>query len=158
MAKLIDTKGKKIIALNKRAGHEYYLEERLEAGLQLQGWEVKSLREGRAQITDSYVIFKGDEAFILGMNITPLPNVPSHIHPTPDRTRKLLLHKKEMNYLMGCKDRKGFTIVATALYWKRNKAKLEVALGKGKKLHDKRASDKDHDWERQKQRLMREKG
>ena len=158
MAKLIDTKGKKIIALNKRAGHEYYLEERFEAGLELQGWEVKSLREGRAQITDSYVIFKGGEAFVLGMNITPLSNVPNHIHASPDRTRKLLLHKKELNHLTGCKERKGFAIIATALYWKKNRAKLEVALGKGKKLHDKRATQKDQDWERQKQRLLRDKG
>ncbi len=149
--------GKKIIALNKRATHEYYLEERLEAGLQLQGWEVKSLREGRAQLTDSYVIFKGGEAYVLGMHITPLPNVPAHIHPDAARTRKLLLHKKELGFLMGSKERKGYTIVATALYWHKSKAKLEVALGKGKKLHDKRASDKEQDWERQKQRLMRDK-
>lgn len=158
MAKLIDTKGKKIIALNKRASHEFYLEDRFEAGLELQGWEVKSLREGRAQITESYVIFKGGEAFIIGMHIAALPNVPTHIHPSPDRTRKLLLHKKELTRLIGCKERKGFTIIATALYWKRNRAKLEIALGKGKKLHDKRATKKDQDWERQKQRLMRDKG
>lgn len=151
------TKGQKTIALNKKASHEYYLEERFEAGLALQGWEVKALREGRGQITDTYVIFKGGEAFVLNMHIPALSTVSTHVKPSPERTRKLLLHRKEINKLMGAKERGGYTIVATALYWKNNRAKLEVAMAKGKKLHDKRASDKDRDWKREQGRILKNK-
>lgn len=151
------TKGQKTIALNKKASHEYYLEERFEAGLALQGWEVKALREGRGQITDTYVIFKGGEAFVLNMHIPALSTVSTHVKPNPERTRKLLLHRKEINKLMGAKERGGYTIVATALYWKNNRAKLEVAMAKGKKLHDKRASDKDRDWKREQGRILKNK-
>lgn len=150
--------GKKTIALNKKASHEYFLEDRFEAGLQLQGWEVKALREGRGQITDTYVVFKGGEAFVLNMHIPPLPTVAAHVKADPERSRKLLMHRKEINKLMGAKERGGYTIVATALYWKNNRAKLEVALAKGKKLHDKRDTDKEKDWKREQGRVMRGKG
>lgn len=150
--------GQKTIALNKKASFEYYLEERFEAGLQLQGWEVKALREGRGQITDTYVVFKGGEAYVLNMHVPALSTVSVHVKPDPERSRKLLLHKKEINKLMGARDRGGYTIVATALYWSKNKVKLEIALAKGKKLHDKRESDKEKDWKREQGRILRSKG
>jgi SsrA-binding protein len=150
--------GQKTIALNKKASHEYYLEERFEAGLQLLGWEVKALREGRGQITDTYVIFKGGEAYVLNMHVPPLSTISTHVKAEPERSRKLLLHKKEINKLLGAKERGGYTIVATALYWKNNKAKLEIALAKGKKLHDKRDADKAKDWKREQGRILRGKG
>lgn len=149
--------GQKTIALNKKASHEYYLEERFEAGLQLQGWEVKALREGRGQITDTYIVFKGGEAYVLNMHIPALSTVSVHVKPEPERSRKLLLHKKEILMLMGAKERGGYTIVATAMYWKKNKAKLEIALAKGKKLHDKRDADKEKDWKREQGRILRGK-
>ncbi len=147
--------GHKTIALNKKASHEYYLLDRFEAGLQLEGWEVKALREGRGQITDTYIVFKGGEAFVLNMHIPPLQTASTHVKPDPERSRKLLLHKKEILKLMGSKQIGGYTIVATALYWSKNRAKLEIALGKGKKLHDKRESDKAKDWKREQGRLMK---
>ncbi len=143
------------IALNKKSRHEYSLEERFEAGLVLEGWEVKSLRAGRVQLVDSYVIIKNQEAWLLGALITPLPTASTHIHPDPTRTRKLLLHHKELNKLIGTVERKGYALVPTALYWKRGRVKLEFALAKGKKLHDKRATEKARDWQRDKQRILR---
>ncbi|RMH22988.1 MAG: SsrA-binding protein SmpB, partial [Gammaproteobacteria bacterium] len=136
------------IALNKKARHEYFIEERFEAGIALQGWEVKSLRAGRGQITESYVVIKDGEAFLMGAQITPLPTASTHIHPDPTRTRKLLLHRKELNKLIGATEQKGYTLTALAMYWKKGRAKLEIALAKGKKLHDKRASLKEKDWKR----------
>jgi SsrA-binding protein len=147
--------GHKTIALNKKASHEYYLLDRFEAGLQLQGWEVKALREGRGQITDTYIVFKGGEAFVLNMHIPPLQTASTHVKPEPERSRKLLLHKKEILKLMGSKQIGGYTIIATALYWKKNNAKLEIALAKGKQLHDKRDADKAKDWKREQGRLMK---
>lgn len=143
------------IALNKKSRHEYILEDRFEAGLVLQGWEVKSLRAGRVQLSDSYVIIKNSEAWLLGALITPLPTVSTHIIPDATRTRKLLLNKQELNKLIGAVERKGYTLIPTALYWKHNRAKLEIALAKGKQLHDKRASEKERDWQRDKQRLLK---
>jgi SsrA-binding protein len=143
------------IALNKRARHEYFIEERLEAGIALEGWEVKSLRASKAQITESYVVIKDGEAWLLGAHVTPLPTASTHIHPDPTRTRKLLLNRGELDRLIGAVERKGYTLIPLALYWKRGRAKLEVGLAKGKKLHDKRATDKERDWQRQKDRLMR---
>lgn len=143
------------IALNKKSRHEYSLEERFEAGPALEGWEVKSLRAGRVQLVDSYVIIKNQEAWLLGALITPLPTASTHIHPDPTRTRKLLLHRGELNKLIGAVERKGYALVPTALYWKRGRVKLEFALAKGKKLHDKRATEKDRDWQRDKQRILR---
>lgn len=143
------------IALNKRARFDYFIEERLEAGLTLQGWEVKSLRAGKAQITESYALIKDGEAWLLGAYVTPLNTASTHIHPDPTRTRKLLLNRAELDRLTGAVERKGYTLVPLALYWKRGRAKLEIGLAKGKKLHDKRATEKARDWERQKGRLLR---
>jgi SsrA-binding protein len=141
------------IALNRKAHHEYFIEERFEAGLVLEGWEVKSLRAGRVQLDQAYVIIKNQAAWLFGALITPLQTVSTHVTADPTRSRKLLLHYRELNKLMGNVDRKGYTIVPLALYWKHNRVKLEIGLAKGKKLHDKRATEKERDWLRQKQRL-----
>jgi len=143
------------IALNKKARHDYFIEERMEAGLVLEGWEVKSLRSGRVQLSDSYVIVKDGEAWLLGALITPLPTASTHIHPDPTRTRKLLLHHDELARLIGAVERKGYALVPTAMYWKKGRAKLEVALAVGKKAHDKRATLKERDWQREKQRVLK---
>jgi SsrA-binding protein len=143
------------IALNKKARHDYFLEERFEAGLALQGWEVKSLREGRVQLTESYVIIQNGEAWLFGFHVAPLLSASTHITPDPTRSRKLLLHRSELDKLIGAVERKGYTIVATALYWKHGRAKLEIALARGKQSHDKRATEKDQEWTRSKQRLLR---
>lgn len=143
------------IALNKRARFDYFIEERFEAGLALLGWEVKSLRASKAQITESYVLIRNAEAWLLGAHITPLNTASTHVHTDPTRTRKLLLKRAELDQLIGAVERKGYTLVPLALYWKRGRAKLEIGLAKGKKLHDKRATEKARDWQRQKQRLLR---
>lgn len=148
-------KGSKTIALNKRARYEYHIEDRLEAGISLQGWEVKSLREGRIQFADSYALLKDNEAFLFGCQINPLPTVSTHITPDPVRTRKLLLHRREIDRLTGAVDRKGYTVIPTAMYWSRGKVKVELGLAKGKQQHDKRKTEKDRDWERQKGRIMK---
>jgi SsrA-binding protein len=144
-----------VIALNKRARHEYFIEENFEAGMALQGWEVKSLRAGKAQITEGYVIVKNGEAWLIGAHISPLKTASTHVVADPTRTRKLLLHRRELDRLLGAVERKGHTIVPLKLYWKHGKAKLEIGLAKGKQSHDKRATEKDRDWQRQKQRLLR---
>lgn len=143
------------IVLNKKARHDFTLEDRFEAGLILQGWEVKSLRAKKVQIRDSYVFIKNNEAFLSSTVITPLETASTHIHPEPSRVRKLLLHRDEINKMIGAVDRKGYTLVATAMYWKNGRAKLEIALAKGKKEHDKRASEKDRDWKREKARILK---
>ena len=143
------------IAQNKRARHDYFIEERFEAGLALAGWEVKALRAGKGQITESYVIFKNGEAWLLGAQIQPLPQASTHFVADPTRTRKLLLKHRELNKLQEAVEQKGHTIVATAMYWKRHLVKCEVAIAKGKKLHDKRDTEKERDWNLQKQRLLR---
>ncbi len=145
------------IALNKKAGHDYFIEERYEAGIVLQGWEVKALRAGHLNIKESYVTVKNGEAFIFGSTINPLLSASTHVNPDPRRTRKLLLHRHELSKLIGLIERKGYTIVATAMYWKKGKAKLEIGVAKGKKLHDKRASLKERDWKRDQQRAMKER-
>ena len=150
-----DKAGSSTIALNKKARHDYILEDRFEAGLSLLGWEVKSLRAGKVQIRDSYILLKNNEAFLFGTHITPLPTASTHINPEPQRSRKLLLHRQELNRLIGAVERKGYTLVPTALYWKHGRAKLEIALAKGKQAHDKRQSEKDKDWSRQKNRLLK---
>ncbi|MCM8855666.1 MAG: SsrA-binding protein SmpB [Candidatus Thiodiazotropha sp.] len=149
------SQGGATIALNKKAKHDFFIEDRYEAGLALQGWEVKSLREGRVQIKESYVTIKDNEAFLFGAHIVPLSTASSHIHPDPTRTRKLLLHRSELSKLIGLVERKGYTLVPTALYWKKGMAKLEIGIAKGKKMHDKRATDKDRDWKREKERLFK---
>ncbi|MBL1432548.1 MAG: SsrA-binding protein SmpB [Gammaproteobacteria bacterium] len=144
------------IALNKKSRHEYFIEERFEAGLVLEGWEVKSMRAGRAQMTESYIVIRDGEAFWFNGHISPLQSASTHINPDPTRSRKLLLHSAEIDHLIGSVERKGYTIVPTALYWKNGRAKIEVGLAKGKKQHDKRATERDRDWARSKQRLMKE--
>lgn len=143
------------IALNRKAKFEYSFEETMEAGVVLQGWEVKSLRAGKGNIADSYVILKNNEAWILGSQIIPLRSASTHIVAEPQRTRKLLLHKKEIQKLIGAKERKGYTIVPLKLYWKNGRVKAQIAIAKGKKLHDKRQTIKDRDWERNKQRILK---
>jgi SsrA-binding protein len=143
------------IAVNRKAHHEYSFEDRFEAGIALEGWEVKSLRAGRVQLDQSYVLLKNNEAWIFGLLITPLQTASTHIHPDPQRTRKLLLHRSEINKLIGSVERKGYTLIPLNLHWKGSRVKLEIALAKGKKLHDKRATEKDRDWQRQKQRAMK---
>ncbi len=143
------------IALNRKATHDYFIEDRYEAGVVLQGWEVKSLRAGRVQLDQSYVVLRNSEAYLFGALITPLQTASTHINPEPQRTRKLLLHERELSKLVGSVERKGYTLVPLQLYWKDNRVKLEVGLAKGKKLHDKRAAEKDRDWKREKERLMK---
>jgi SsrA-binding protein len=143
------------IALNKRARHDYQIDERYEAGLALKGWEVKSLRAGRVQLSEGYVLMKGNEAWLLGSHITPLNSASTHVIADPTRTRKLLLNRREIDHLTGAVERKGFALIPLALYWKNGRAKLEIGLGKGKKEHDKRASEKDRDWQREKGRALR---
>jgi len=143
------------IALNRKARHDYAIEERLEAGLALQGWEVKSLREGRVQLNESYVLLKNGEAWLFGAHISPLASASTHISPDPVRSRKLLLQRRELDRLVGAVERRGYTLVPMALYWKRGHVKAEIALARGKQTHDKRAAEKDRDWKRQKERLLR---
>jgi SsrA-binding protein len=145
----------KTIARNKRARFEYHIEERLEAGLSLEGWEVKSLRESRVQFADSYVLLKDNEAFLFGCRIDPLPTASKHITPDPTRTRRLLMHRREIDRITSLVDRKGFTVVPTNMYWARGKVKVEIGIAKGKQAHDKRADQKDRDWQRQKARIMK---
>lgn len=148
-------KGNKTIALNKRARFEYHIEERYEAGIALEGWEAKAMRQGRVQFADSYVLLKDKEAFLFGCLISPLPTVSTHISPDPTRTRKLLLHRRELTRLFGAVERKGYTLIPTAMYWSRGRAKVEIGLAKGKRQHDKRKTQKDRDWERQKGRILK---
>jgi SsrA-binding protein len=150
-----DRKTSGTIALNKQATHDYFIEDRYEAGLALQGWEVKSLRAGRAQLKESYVLVKNGEAWLLGAHISPLPTASTHIYPDPLRTRKLLLHREEIDKLIGAVERKGYTLVPLAIYWKHGHIKLEIGLAKGKRAFDKRATEKERDWQREKQRLLK---
>ncbi|MCD6038698.1 MAG: smpB [Gammaproteobacteria bacterium] len=143
------------ITINRKAHHEFTIEDHYETGLVLQGWEIKSLRAGRVQLDQAYVLLKNNEAWLLGSLITPLPTASTHINPDAQRTRKLLLHKSELNKLIGSVERKGYTLVPLKLYWKSNRVKLDIALAKGKKQHDKRATEKERDWQRDKQRLMK---
>lgn len=145
------------IALNKKAGFDYFIEVQYEAGLVLEGWEVKSLRAGKVNIADAHIIIKNGEAFLLGAQINPLQTASTHIHPDPIRTRKLLLNRKELNSLIGSVERQGYTIVPLSLYWKKNNIKLKIALAKGKKEHDKRDTIKAREWQRDRSRLMKNK-
>ena len=143
------------IALNRKARHEYFLQDRFEGGMALQGWEIKSIRQGKANLTDSYVILKNGEAFLFGAVITPLNSASSHVICDPERSRKLLLNKRELNKLIGAVERDGFTLIATAMYWKGPWVKLEFYLAKGKREFDKRDDIKDRDWSREKERMMK---
>lgn len=143
------------IAENRKARFDYFIEDTYEAGIALQGWEVKSLRAGRVQLKEAYVFLKNGEAFLFGAHVSALPTASTHVIPDPIRTRKLLLNRSELNGLIGAVERKGYTLVPLELYWKSGRAKLRIGLAKGKKEHDKRATEKDRDWQRDKARLMR---
>lgn len=143
------------IAINKKARFDYFIETTYKAGISLQGWEVKSLRDGRIQLRESYIILKNNEAWLSGAHISPMPGASTHINPEPLRTRKLLLHRRELDKLTGATERQGYTVVPTAMYWARGRAKLEIGLARGKKQHDKRAAIKQKDWQREQQRVTK---
>ena len=145
----------RLIAENRKARFDYFIEDRYEAGLQLQGWEVKALRAGRAQLAEAYVYMRGAEAFLIGAHIAPLKTTSTHVVADPVRTRKLLLHRSELERLIGAVERRGYTIVPLEMHWKNGRAKLQMGLAKGKKQHDKRATEKERDWQRDKARLLR---
>ena len=153
MAKAESTE--RVIAENRRARHEYFIEDRLEAGLVLEGWEVKSMRAGRAQLAEAYVYVRNGEAFLIGAHLAPLRTASTHRPADPVRTRKLLLHRHELDRLIGATERRGFTVVPLELYWKQGRAKLQIGLAKGKKQHDKRATEKERDWQRDRARVLR---
>ena len=143
------------IARNKKAWHDYFVEEEFEAGLVLQGWEAKSLREGRAQLKESYVIIREGELYLFGAHFSPLSSASTHTSPDPTRSRKLLLHASEISKLIGGVERKGYTLVPLSLYWKKGRAKLKIALAKGKKQHDKRATIRQREWDREQHRVLK---
>ncbi len=143
------------IAVNRQAKFEYSIEERFEAGMVLEGWEVKSLRDGRVQLKESYVAIKRGEAWLSGAHISPLLSASTHVNPDSIRSKKLLLNRHELNKLIGSVERKGYTLIPLSMYWKNGRAKLEIGLAKGKQLHDKRAASKDRDWQREKARIMK---
>ena len=145
------------IIQNKKAFHDYFIEQRFEAGIALEGWEVKAIRAGRAQLKEAYVMVRNTEIFLIGCHISPLPTASTHINPDPTRTRKLLLHAEEINKLIGSVERAGYTMVPLDLHYARGRIKLEIGLAKGKKQHDKREAEKQREWERDKQRLMKMK-
>ncbi len=151
----MDKKEHDTIVTNKKARFEYFIEENYEAGLILEGWEVKSLRAGRVNLTDAHIIVKYGEAYLLGAQIQPLPTASLHSHPDASRTRKLLLNRKELNQLIGKVERQGYTLIPLSLYWKNNKIKMQIALAKGKKSHDKRDATKDRDWQRDRERILK---
>jgi SsrA-binding protein len=154
-SKTVKGAGSSTIITNKKARHDFFIEDRFEAGLVLEGWEVKSLRAGRVQIVDSYVFIKEGEAWVTNILITPLQTASTHIHPHANRLRKLLLHRLELDRLIGAVERKGYTLLALSLYWKFGRVKAEIGLAKGKQEHDKRANDKERDWKREKQRILK---
>ena len=145
------------IVENKKAFYDYFIEERYEAGLVLEGWEVKSIRAGRVQLKEAYVTLMGAEPFVIGMHISPLPTASTHVHPDPTRSRKLLLNAEEIRKLIGKVEQRGYTLVPLDLHYNKGRVKLAVGLAKGKKQHDKREAEKDRDWQREQQRLMRRK-
>jgi SsrA-binding protein len=145
------------IVENRKAYHDYFIEEKFEAGLALEGWEVKAIRAGRAQLKEAYVVVKRGEIYLIGCHVSPLPTASTHIHPEPTRTRKLLMHRLEINRLVGKVERAGYTLAPINLHYKGGRIKLEVGLAKGKKQHDKRESEKERDWQREKSRLMHHK-
>ena len=147
--------GESSIAQNKKARFDYFIEDRLEAGLALQGWEVKSMRAGKAQMTDSFVILREGEAWLLGSHVSPLNTVSTHVIAEPKRIRKLLMNRREIDRLTGLVERKGYTLIALELYWSKNRVKVAVGLAKGKKQHDKRDTEKDRDWQRDKARALK---
>ena len=155
MAKTADQPSSSSIAQNRKAWHDYFIEDRYEAGLSLKGWEVKSLRAGRVQLKESYVIVKDGQVYLFGAHISPLASASTHVHPDPTRTRKLLLHAEEISRLIGAVERRGYTLVPLSLYWKRGRAKIEIGLAKGKQQHDKRATLKERESDREAQRALK---
>ena len=153
--KKLKTDDNPLIADKRRARYDYFIEETYEAGLSLQGWEVKSLRAGRAQLKEAYVFLKDAEAYLFGAHVSPLPTASTHVVPDPIRTRKLLLNRAELSRLIGAVERRGYTLIPLELYWKNGKVKLRLGLAKGKKEHDKRDTSKERDWQREKSRLMK---
>jgi SsrA-binding protein len=145
------------IVQNKKAFHDYFIEQRFEAGIVLDGWEVKAIRAGRVQLKEAYVVVHGSEIFLLGCHISPLPTASTHVTPDPTRTRKLLLQAAEINKLIGAVERAGYTLVPLDMHYTRGRIKLDIGLAKGKKQHDKRQASKEKDWQREKQRLLRQK-
>lgn len=143
------------IVQNKKAFHDYFIEERFEAGMALEGWEVKAIREGRAQLKEAYVIVNNGELYLIGCHVSPLPAASTHFTPDPTRTRKLLLHAEEISRLIGSVERAGYTLVPLDLHYKGGRIKLEIGLAKGKKQHDKRETEKARQWQREKQRLLK---
>ena len=143
------------IVVNKKARFDYFVEDEYEAGLVLEGWEIKSLRAGKINLSDAHVIVKHSEAWLLGAQIQPLPTASTHVHPDPIRTRKLLLKRRELDQLIGSVERQGYTLIPLTLYWKGNRIKMKVALAKGKKTHDKRDTIKERDWQRDRARIMK---
>jgi SsrA-binding protein len=145
------------IAENRKAFHDYFIEEKYEAGMALEGWEVKAIRAGRVQLREAYVIIRQGELYLIGSHISPLPTASTHVTPDPVRTRKLLLHGEEIGKLIGKVERAGYTLVPLDMHYTRGRIKLEIGLAKGKKTHDKREAEKEREWQREKQRLMRNK-
>ncbi len=143
------------IVQNRKAFHDYFVEERFEAGLVLEGWEVKAIRAGRAQITEAYVVVRNDALWLLGAHISALPTASTHVNPNPTRTRKLLMHAEEINKLVGKVEQRGYTLIPLDLHYKAGRIKLEIGLAKGKQHHDKRATERDKQWQRDKQRILR---
>ncbi|MGH8250884.1 MAG: SsrA-binding protein SmpB [Steroidobacteraceae bacterium] len=143
------------IAVNRRARHDYFIEEQQEAGVALQGWEVKALRAGRLQLQESYVLLKDGEAWLFGAHVSPLPTASTHVRADPTRSRKLLLHRRQIDALIGAVERKGRTIIPLSMYWKNGRAKLEIGLARGKKEHDKRADTREREWQRERARVMK---
>ncbi|MGD9786701.1 MAG: SsrA-binding protein SmpB [Sulfuricellaceae bacterium] len=143
------------IAVNKKAFHDYFIEEKYEAGMALEGWEVKAIRAGRVQIKEAYVVIRKQELFLIGCHISPLPEASTHIHPDPVRTRKLLLHMGEINRLIGKVERAGYALIPLDLHYSKGRIKLEIGLAKGKKQHDKREAEKDREWKREKEQLLK---
>ena len=155
MSKKNDKPAPAHIAQNRKAWHDYFIEQKHEAGMVLHGWEVKSMRAGRAQLKEAYVVVENGEIFLIGSHISPLPSASTHIHPDPVRKRKLLLHRQEISKLIGSVERKGYTLVPLSLYWKQGKAKIEIGLAKGKQAHDKRASIKERESNREVARAVK---
>lgn len=146
-----------MIATNRRALHDYSIEQHYECGLSLQGWEVKAIRDGKVNIAEAHALIRNGEAWLLGSRVTPLASASTHINPEPDRSRKLLLTKKEISHLIGAVDRQGYTLVPLSLYWRRGRVKLDLGLARGRKSFDKRQLIKSRDWSRQQARLLRHK-
>jgi SsrA-binding protein len=143
------------IAQNKKAFHDYFVEERIEAGIALAGWEVKAIRAGRVQLKEAYVVVRGAEVYLIGCHVSPLPTASTHVQPDPTRSRKLLLHAEEIRRLIGKVEQRGYTLVPLDLHYRNGRIKLEIGLARGKKQHDKRDAERERDWERERQRLLR---